>query len=104
MKQILAGLICLITGTASAQEFIDGTEKTLPPAALEKLLSASFYEFREPEVTRFSKLTYVPEGTLNIRGEPLPEMVQGWVNKKNEFGGYTGYRRFSFKLATSEFR
>ena len=44
---------------------------------------------KDPESTRFRDVVHSPP-----HGKVTADIVCGWVNSKNSFGGYAGYQRF----------
>jgi hypothetical protein len=105
MRIILILAATTLAGSASAQEFVDRSDRQIPAHALEKLMASSLRHFADPDSTRFRDLKYeAVKGETTILGEVLTEdFIRGSVNTKNEFGAYTGYKPFRFGIDTNRF-
>lgn len=79
MKKLL--LVALLAiGAANAQD---------ETAVIAEAKSKVSMKMKDPDSAQFRDIVHVaPHGTLKT------DLVCGWVNAKNSFGGYVGFRRF----------
>lgn len=85
------GLCC---GTPSiAQSVVDGSDSNFEKTLVARLVDTVTKKARDPLSAQFKGLTLVEN-----QPKKWPKVICGYVNLKNGFGGYTGFRPFYFDV------
>lgn len=97
LRMILISLSVWATG-ASAQATIDGSEMGLDPETIKNLISVVTKDLLDPTAAQFRGLQH-PSGQYTLHPE---RTICGFVNGKNAFGGYVGFRPFTYDKIRKE--
>lgn len=82
----------LSASAARSQSVVDNSAVGIEPTTLAKLLTAVSDQLRDPESSRFRRITVGNSSTLKA--------ICGEVNGKNAMGAYAGYSTFIFFTQT----
>lgn len=95
MRRLLLSLtICFFsTHVSAAPEFIDGSDGTISPDTIAKLSVALMQEgARDPLSAQYHSMQ---------PGSVGEDYVCGYVNLKNGYGAYTGFKAFQMRISDS---
>lgn len=86
----IATILCFVTTTLQARaDVIDGSDKTLPDGIMTEVIVGLAKTFADPTSAQFH--------SLQMNGQPKSiESLCGFVNLKNQIGGYVGFQPFVY--------
>lgn len=82
----------LMASAASSQSVVDNSGAGIEPATLARMLTVVSDQLRDPETSRFRRITIGNSSTIKA--------ICGEVNGKNAMGAYSGYATFIFFTQT----
>lgn len=83
--------------TVAIAQLSPGT--TPPPAIVDAIKAAAAKALKDPHSAKWERMQRATRP--NVRGEPT-DVVCGYVNAKNSFGGYIGSKPFLYFVARQE--
>jgi hypothetical protein len=94
----IAAILCFATTTLQAQaSVIDGSDETLPDGIVTEVIVGLAETFADPSSAQFH--------SLQMNGQPKSiQSLCGFVNLKNQMGGYVGFQPFVYTSFTKELR
>lgn len=102
---LFAAVLSLLAAPLSAApEYLDGSEAAFDPSVVTGITMAMVKEnYRDPNSAQYHGL--VSGGALDIDGGIIgkPTHVCGFINLKNGYGAYAGFKPFMFDLRNANF-
>lgn len=89
-------IACAPLSHAGAQSVMDGSDAHLDEGAAETAMRAVLRYLTDPSSAQFYSLGYAKQSD----GSSDKEMICGYVNARNQLGGYTGIEPFFINRAT----
>lgn len=98
MRPLLASLfVAFSVSAAPCQTVTDGTGSDLSSQQLDELMRIVTQDFKDPLSAQFRGLRRPGEGFMPQR------RICGFVNGKNTFGGYVGFKPFFYDTIRKDF-
>lgn len=86
---VAAALLVLVTPIAAqSSSVVDGSGAAFESTTIEEMITVVTHDFFDPTSAMFRELVASDSG----------RQICGYVNGKNRFGGYVGYRPFLYNL------
>ncbi|KQW22849.1 hypothetical protein ASC80_05775 [Afipia sp. Root123D2] len=91
MKIIAAAFLATVT-SAFAQTVVDESGSGINPVAMESAKSAITWKLRDPISAQIKGVRLIHTSELR------PDVLCGYINAKNGYGGYVGFKPFYYEV------
>src|SRR5262249_8791640 len=93
MRLIIAVVAsALVAGSAYAQAVVDSSDAPLDTSVVKAAMNAATKDLKAPMSAKFRGLRLIHTS------RDRPDVICGYVNAKNGFGGYVGFKPFYFDV------
>lgn len=92
----IAAVASGMANSANAQAVVDGSSAGLNTGMVEAAIATATKELRDPSSAQFKGLRLIHTSAAR------PEVICGYVNAKNGFGGYAGFKPFYYDVKANK--
>lgn len=95
---ILSIIFMVISSNSIAQSYIDGSNININERDAKLMEAAAIMKSQDPYSIIFKNINYTSDDHKNKY-----DIICGYINSKNEYGGYGGFEAFSYGISSNTF-